>query len=219
MKTLQALNDGSRVIHFTAREMDALAAAVELAYQDGESVPEEYRDLGTSLYAGLARKDGEQPFPPAGWAEYQTGGGCTAYLKELGEVQMLVTSELDPCIPETREEKSFLGVYLYVDGQPSDEPIFEARGSAETVLAIGDRFGFVKDGVAYFAFPAAGSFLGVGKGEGQRKRQTLFACPMNADGTPDKEGDCEVENAEGIDFADVNALFGTSFTSNDFYGR
>lgn len=82
-----------------------------------------------------------------------------------------------------------------------------------TQQIAGHAYGFHAERTDFYAFPACGSFLGVSD-DG-----VLLHCPMNADGTPDKENIGGVENAEGIDFADVNAVFGTSFSAADFGGR
>lgn len=50
MKTLHTLDDGTRLLLVTAAEWDGMATAVELAYEDEESIPPAFRLLAASLF-------------------------------------------------------------------------------------------------------------------------------------------------------------------------
>lgn len=239
MKTIQTNPDGSKLLLVTAAELRGLEAAVTIAYEDEEAVPEDFQEVGRSLWNDLVRSSpvpevAARAFPPAGWEEYQTGGGCTALRKEVPGAELMVTVADDPAAPAGADEPSVLGVYpLPASGEykvdAADDPsasswttgeyVLEVRGSAGHVLAVGDRVGFVSGRLVYVAFKEAGCYLAVGRGEGQRTRRTLFYCPMNADGTPDRDSWGEVENPEGINFAEVNSIFGASFSADQFYRR
>lgn len=84
--------------------------------------------------------------------------------------------------------------------------------------------------VPFFPFPECGSFFGVMHGVEKGNENivpgdddVLYSVPMMADGSPDtfenEPNIGEVENAEGIDFDDLNAFFGTAFCASDFFGR
>jgi hypothetical protein len=76
--------------------------------------------------------------------------------------------------------------------------------------------------ISFFPFPDYGCFLGVTKdydGQPHGWVDTLWFCPMNADGTADQDNVGEVENIEGMDLGVVNRFFGSAFDSADFYGR
>lgn len=67
------------------------------------------------------------------------------------------------------------------------------------------------------AWPETGSYLGVLR-DVYEEQPVLFHCPMNADGSPDRDNAGDVENIEGLDLAAVNAFFGTAFTPDQFEG-
>jgi len=218
MKLQDVLADGTRVVAISPLEWDALATATEIAFEDEDPIPTGMRAVAASLYAEFH----VSPMTlPKGWEETETGGGCTALHKDGNGAEMFITTCLDPRAPSRLSEQSVLGIYRTGDNA-NGEDLLTITGTAERLLAVGDRFAFITEGVPFFAFPACGSFLGVLK-------NVLLYCPMMADSMPALEGTGregargydigEVENSEGIDFDDVNSIFGTSFSHMQFSGR
>lgn len=75
------LDAGDRVVVFSEGEFEALGAAVEVAFDDPESVPEEYREAGQALreaFIDEASAPLRTPFLKNGFADESTGGGCRA---------------------------------------------------------------------------------------------------------------------------------------------
>jgi hypothetical protein len=111
--------------------------------------------------------------------------------------------------------------------QGDDAPLDEYVGG-ENPDRVGERpvAAFVAEGVAFFAYPQGGSFMGVRRGDESRsstlsapRRRVLLHVPMNADGTPDMENLGEVENPEGIHFDELNGVLGSDFDESEFAGR
>lgn len=55
MKTLHTTANGDRILLVTAEEWDGLSTAVDMTYQDEESVPEPLRPIAESLYRDFFR--------------------------------------------------------------------------------------------------------------------------------------------------------------------
>jgi hypothetical protein len=87
-------------------------------------------------------------------------------------------------------------------------PILEKVAGSFEVTIDGDAT------VRLYPWPSGGCFLGVYQPGSERA--VLFSCPMNADGSADRDNTCDVENVEGLYLDTVNAFFGTDFVESQF---
>lgn len=243
MKTLDLLENGDRIVRLTAKDWDGIATATEIAFQEEEPIPEAMRATAAHLYETLHQEGPAPtrtlaPLPepePTRWSPFtRVCDGCgqtfricwdtilRAVEDEVDNVQPL--EGLDPMENERRAQGITLaevvsGIQWCLhcvagDDAPVDEYVGGVNDKNERPVAA-----FVdENAVPFFAYPRAGCFLGFAVQDGSGRKLLLY-CPMNADGTADKENVGEVVNPEGLDFTEVNNLLLADFLPEQFPGR
>lgn len=245
MKTYETQPDGSRLVRITRNEWEGLAAATDLAYQDPDAVPAEFRPVGETLYrdfheegSGATRRAEPAPPPspdrPWRWSpftnlcqgcglRFRLSWDCLSDCVEQGLIGALpdgddATIEAAARAVPLGDVASAAEYCLHCvagDEAPAEEYVTEGESFAGGGRGVA---AFVADyGTPFFPHGGARVFLGV-VARDSASGPALFAIPMLPDGSGAKTESYEVRNLVplGLDLAAVNRVFGSAFTAEQF---
>jgi hypothetical protein len=190
MKILDQLPDGGRLVRLTREDWECLQSATEIAFEDETSIPRPIRKAAVAI-----------------WEQFHAPENVREIEREIDLQRRAIHS----------------GGALTPGDVDANDRDAAAEREGQTAKDIAPAFKIPFDGegpnIDFYAWPESGSFLGVSTEHAPRHAETLWFCPMNADGTADKDNVGEVENIEGIDLDEVNRFFGSAFLPGHFMGR